>query len=148
MLEFAKVCQNSSKRGLPLIRDYVWFLRSAFDLLFIHGSRKFCQRGSNSETFFFCWGERWSKYHYRRAIIWPFSETPFKWPFTGMLMMAQNRIWLGSFMIFQGIRTSVVKKLYLFVIFQVGSNLLIRAWCLEGCLLKIQHLKSWTITGL
>ena len=45
------------------------------------GSRKFCQRGSNSATlsFLFCFvflllffnGERGSKYHYKRAIIDP-----------------------------------------------------------------------------
>ena len=41
--------------------------------------------------------------------------------------------WLGSFVIFQGIRTSIAKKLYIFVIFQGGGDTLspplwIRTW--------------------
>ena len=37
-----------------------------------------------------------------------------------MPMTAQHLIWFGSFMIFQGIQTSVAKKPYIFVIFQEG----------------------------
>ena len=39
----------------------------------------------------------------------PASETPFK-------------CWLGSFVIFQGTRTSIAKKPYIFVIFQGGGR--------------------------
>ena len=36
-------------------------------------------------------------------------------------MMVQNfKCWLGSFVNFQGIRTSIAKKPYCFVIFQMG----------------------------
>ena len=49
--------------------------------------------------------------------------------------MAQIECWLGSFVIFQGIRTSIAKKPYIFVIFQGGgggpdplSPLWIRPW--------------------
>ena len=37
-------------------------------------------------------------------------------------MMAQHLIWLGSFVIFQGIRTSIAKKPYIFVIFKGVQN--------------------------
>ena len=37
-------------------------------------------------------------------------------------MMAQHECCLGSFMIFQGIRTSIAKKPYIFVIFQWGGG--------------------------
>ena len=36
-------------------------------------------------------------------------------------MMAQHLIWLGSFVIFQGIRTIIAKKPYIFMIFQGGG---------------------------
>ena len=39
-----------------------------------------------------------------------------------MLITAQYGIWLGSFMVFQGIWTSVVKQPYIFVIFQGGPE--------------------------
>ena len=53
----------------------------------------------------------------------PASETPI----SGVPMMAQhgaNDGWLGSFMIYQGIWTSIIidKKPYIFVIFQVGGG--------------------------
>ena len=37
-------------------------------------------------------------------------------------MMANIECWLGSFVIFQGIRTSIAKKPYIFVIFQGGPD--------------------------
>ena len=49
----------------------------------------------------------------------PSSDTPFKWRFAGGPIVVQNTdCWLGSFVIFQGIRTSFAKKPYSFVIFQ------------------------------
>ena len=52
-----------------------------------------------------------SKYHYKRVIIGlpvkrHLSKKPYKWHFTGVPMMTQ----LGSFVIFQGIRTSIAKE--------------------------------------
>ena len=41
-----------------------------------------------------------------------------KWRFAGGAIMAQ----LGSFVIFQGVRTSIAKEPYIFVIFQEGSG--------------------------
>ena len=37
-------------------------------------------------------------------------------------MMPNNECWLGSFVIFQGIRTSIAKKPYIFVIFKGGPE--------------------------
>ena len=76
----------------------------------IHGSRKFCQKGSNSDIFL------------KRAIIgWPKKHH-----LTGVLLAGRwwpnIKCWLGSFVIFQGIRTSIVKKPYIFVIFQGGPD--------------------------
>ena len=48
---------------------------------------------------------------------WHASKTPFKWHFTGVLMMAQH--WM---LIFQGIWIRIAKKPYIFVIFQGGSG--------------------------
>ena len=74
--------------------------------LFMRGSRKFCQRGSNSDTIIF-WLMRWDRIqiplkasHHR-----PTSETPFKWSH-------------GSLVILYGIRTSIAKKPYIFLVFQ------------------------------
>ena len=47
---------------------------------------------------------------------------PFKWQFAGEVM-ANIECWLGlSFVIFQGIRTSIPKKPYIFVIFSPTSG--------------------------
>ena len=71
------------------------------------GSRKFCQRESNSDNVFvlFCVlmrGERIQKVlkarHHR-----PASETPFRWRADD----GPTLNWLGSFVIFQGIWTSI-----------------------------------------
>ena len=53
----------------------------------------------------------WSNYagHHRLT-----SKTPFKWRFAGVLIMAQHWIWLGSFLIYQRIRSApeLQKTLY------------------------------------
>ena len=70
-------------------------------------SRNFCQRGSNL-TFFFLffswWEERWSKNTKSGPSLcrW-WSNIEFRF---------------GSFVIFQGIRTSIAKEPYIFVIFR------------------------------
>ena len=43
----------------------------------------------------------------------PASETPFKWRLAGGPMMTNIECWLGSFVILQGIRTSIAKKPYI-----------------------------------
>ena len=80
----------------------------------MHGSRKFCERGSR--FFFSWWGDRGSKYHYKWAIIGP----PAKRHLNGVSLA--GRWWPKHWMhvIFQWIRTSIAKKPYIFVIFQGG----------------------------
>ena len=57
-------------------------------------SRKFCQRGSNFDNVFFFSvdeGKGGSKYQpFSACHYWPASERPFKWPFAGGPIMAQN----------------------------------------------------------
>ena len=48
---------------------------------------------------------------------------PFKWYFAGMMPNIECR--LGSFVIFQGIWTSIAKKPYIFVIFHGGQDPLV-----------------------
>ena len=62
---------------------------------FMRGSRRFCRRGSNIDNVFFklMKGEVEFKYRYKWAIIDTpakrhLSETPFKWRFDSVLMVA------------------------------------------------------------
>ena len=83
--------------------------------LFLHRSRKFCQRGFNSDIYFFL-RERGSKDHQKRAIIGLQQNAS---------EMADNgRPWMLTWQlcVFQGIRTSIAKKTYKFVIFQGGGG--------------------------
>ena len=73
--------------------------------------------------FFSSWGDRGSKYHYQWAIIGP----PAKLHLNGVSLAGRRwpniECWRqGSFVIFQGTRTSIAKKHYIFVIFQGGSG--------------------------
>ena len=43
----------------------------------------------------------------------PANKTPFTWRFAGGPMVAQNEYWIGCFVIFQGILTSIAKKPYI-----------------------------------
>ena len=117
-------------------RPVVYYTHARIQKILSEGVR------SNSDIAFFCWwGERRSKYHYKRAIIGSpakchFNEAiivpPGKRYFDGVLLMGcillvgwwwpNIECWLGSFMIFQGIWTSIAKKPYSFVIFQGGGG--------------------------
>ena len=95
-------------------------------LEYMHGSRKFCQRGTNRDKVFrvlffkknFSWGEGGSKYHYKGAII----SMPAKRHLYGVLLACRwwpnIEFWLGSLVIFQGIRTSIAKKHYILLFFR------------------------------
>ena len=110
--------QDSDKTGSP-------------ESLFMHRSRKFCQRGSNFDSFFLVY--KGSEYHYRQAIIcqwWPNIEC-----------------WLGSFVIFQGIWTSIAKKPYIFVIFQGGPDPLSPPPPLGPCMVLLDNAISTIIMG-
>ena len=84
----------------------------------MRGSRKFCQRGSNFDNvifgFFVDQGrEDPNAYHNKRAIIGPASETPFKWRFACVLLMAQH--WTLAWQLCDFFRESgpvLLKKLY------------------------------------
>ena len=71
----------------------------------MRGSRKFCQRGTNSDKFFFSFlflrGERLQKPP-KAGNYRPASETPLKWHFAGEPIMAHIECWLGSFVFFTG----------------------------------------------
>ena len=90
----------------------------------MRGSRKFCQRGPILTTFFFSlswWVEGGSKLHYKRAFISP----PAKRHLNGVSLMCRwwpnIECWLGSFVIFQGIRTGIAKKPYISWFFRGGG---------------------------
>ena len=77
----------------------------------MRGSRKLCQRGSNSTVFFlfFCcclvdtWGERIQIPLKEGFIIGPLAKRLFKWRFAGGPMMGRHVMlawYMGSFEIF------------------------------------------------
>ena len=75
----------------------------------------FVRGGPNLITFFLsCFGDRGSKYPYKWVIIGPtkryVSLAGRCWP--------NMNCWLGSFVIFQGTRSIIEKKPYIFVIFR------------------------------
>ena len=89
------------------------------DYFFMRRSRKFFQRGPTLRVFyllFFSW------YHYKRAIIVPQAK-PY---LNGVSLVGQwwpiTECWLGSFVVLQGIQTSIDKRPYIFVIFQGGGG--------------------------
>ena len=78
-------------------------------------------------------GEGESKYNYKRAIIGPPAKRH-KWRFAGVPIWPSIECWLGSFVIFQGIRTSTAKRT-IFLWFSGGGgvrtlapSLWIRPW--------------------
>ena len=101
----------------------------------MRGSRKFCQRGSKFDNIcflFFVVGEGIEDPD--TAIYWPSSarqQTPFKRCFAGGPMMSNIECWLGSFVIFQGIRTSIAKKPYIFCDFSEGVTTLDPHMCIH-----------------
>ena len=89
------------------------------------GSRKFSQRGSKFDNFFFVFLVDEGIEDPNITINGPStaaSKTPLKWRFAGGLMMTNSECWLGSFVIFQVFQASFAKKPYIFVIFQGGGG--------------------------
>ena len=90
----------------------------------IPGSRKFCQRGSDFDMFFFFleWRDDPSKYHYKQVIIGLQANAilmAFCWRAdNGPKLDAE----LVALWFFKGIRTSIAKKPYIFVIFRGGGG--------------------------
>ena len=89
----------------------------------MRGSRKFCQRGSNSDNFFFFffswWGVGGSKYHYNRAIISPPAKRHHqpaskKWRADDGPTLNAGSVALWYF---RGSGPELLKKHYIFVVF-------------------------------
>ena len=94
--------------------------------------------------FFFFKGER-IQISQKAGHHRPASETPLNGVSLACWWWPNVECWLGSFWEFQGIRSSIAKKFYVFVIFQVGgpdplSPLWIHAWDRTVCL----HLLRYT----
>ena len=70
-------------------------------LYVMRGPRKFCQKGSNFDSVF-CWLEDQNT-----------TMRRFRW--------RNIECWLWGIVLFQGIRTSIATKSYIFVIFQGGG---------------------------
>ena len=82
----------------------------------------FFKGGPTLTTFFLMMGERVSKCHYKRDIIGP----PAKRHLNGVSLAGRwwpsIECWPGSFVILRGIRTSIAKKPFIFVIFSGGPD--------------------------
>ena len=101
------------------------YARTALNIVSMRGSRKLCQRGSNFTSFlgFLEGRDDPSKYHYKRAMIGLSAKRHLNGVWLACRQWPKIEFWLGSFVIFQGIRTRFAKKPYVFVIFQEGSRL-------------------------
>ena len=85
----------------------------------MRGSRKFFQRGQTLTTLFFFWlGERWSKNHYKWAII----GLPTKRHLNDVSLACQW--WLGSFVVFSGSGPVLLKKTTFLWFFSGGGDVL------------------------
>ena len=89
----------------------------------MRGSRKFCHWGSNSYGFFFVRGEK-IQIALKAGLHLSASETLFKCvSLAGRWWWWPNiECWLGSFVIFQGIRTSIAKKPFILWFFRRGGG--------------------------
>ena len=98
----------------------------SFGPVYMHGSKKFYQRGPTLPTFFFlclfCREERRSKYHNMRANIGPPAKRHLNGVSLTCRWLPNIERWLGSLVLFQGIRTSIAMKPHIFLIFQRGPD--------------------------
>ena len=76
---------------------------------------------SDNIFFFFFKAER-IQISQKAGRWWPTSETPLNGVSLACWWWPNVECWLGSFWEFQGIRSSIAKKFYVFVIFQVGGG--------------------------
>ena len=86
----------------------------------MRGSRKFCQRGPYIDKLFLEGRDDPSKYNYNRAIIGPPAKRHLNGVSLARRQWPKMKCWLGSLMVFQGIRTSIPKKPYIFCDFPGG----------------------------
>ena len=71
---------------------------------------------------FSSWGKVGSKYHYKRAIIGPQGKHHLNGVSLAYRWWPNIECWLRSFVVFQGIRTSIATKTYILMIFQRGGG--------------------------
>ena len=77
----------------------------------------------------------------------PACETPFQWRFADVPMMAHIECWHGSFVIIQGVGTSIAKKPYICVIFQgIGGSVphVLTLWIRAGLLCLRTQKYTWS----
>ena len=111
----------------------------------MHGSRKLCQRGSNS-TFLLDKGERIQI----PLIIGPLAKRHFKWRFAGRPMLARHVMlawYMFSFEIFYGIWTSIDKKKLYFCDFPGGGPDPLSP-PLDPLMIRLLPLANWTVSIL
>ena len=85
--------------------------------------QKALSEGSNFDNVFFSWlGEKWSKYHHKRAIIGPLAKRHLNGVSLACRCWPNIECWLGSFVIFQRIRTSIAKNPYILCSFRGGGG--------------------------
>ena len=86
--------------------------------------QKVFSKGSKFDNVLFCffswWGDRGSKYHYKLAIIGPQAKRHLNGVSLAGRCWPNIECWPGSFVIIQGIQSSVAKKPNIFVYFQGG----------------------------
>ena len=101
---------------------YLWHMRKTFNP-HMHGSRKFSQRGSTFDSILVVeLREDPNTTILKRTIISPPAKSHINGVSLAYRRWPKIESWLGSFVIFQGIRTSIAKKPYIFVIFHGRSG--------------------------
>ena len=103
-------------------------------------SESFFQRGSKFDICFSWWGEEGSKYHSKRTMIRPPAKHHLNDVSLACRWWPNIECWLGSYVFFQGIRTNIAKKPYMYVIFQGGVPSPPPLW-IRTCLI-IRYIKS------
>ena len=125
----------------------------------MRGSRKFCQRGSNSDNVLFRIAPKVvlinAKWHQKWAIIGPPRKRHLNVSLVGR-WWPNIEFWFGSFAIFQGIWPIIAKKPYTFLVFMGVQTLWISSWLsfisdlavhlsvvIDLCLLLFHCFREW-----
>ena len=98
-------------------KQFEWNILRTKKLLNLCADLESFARGGSTFTFFSWWGEKGSKYLFKRAIIGQPAKRHFSVP-----MMAQHWMLAWQLCNVQGIQTRISKNPYIFVIFQGGGS--------------------------
>ena len=112
---------KKSKSSDKAIRNMYFYSRKKspiFNMIFMRGSRKQCQKGANSTLKFFF-------KLMKGVIIGPQAKRHLNGVSLASGQWPNIECWLCSFVDLQGIRSSIAKKPYRFVNFQGWSGLLV-----------------------